>query len=183
MLPQDAAGPGGVHHEAMADHEEHTLDLDDDPAFLERERRVGRLGWVVLSLFVLAGLAGLLGPGPLSSTTSGTDADPVRISYDRVVHLDSADRLTLLLDTSTAEGDSLSVELTGSWLGGVDLETVSPEPDTQKLLPGGARYEFAVGRAGDTEVTLGFRPQQLGRLTLTATVGGVTTTAHQIVLP
>lgn len=167
----------------MPADQERTLDLDDDPGFLRRERQVTKIGWVVLVLFVLAGLLGLLGPGPLSGTTAGAAGDAVRIEHERVVHLDSAHRLTLLVDGAAATDGTLAVELTGGWVTGVDLQSVSPQPDAQKLVPGGTVLELTVEEAGPAEVTLGFRPQQLGRLTLTAQAAGSTVTAHQFVLP
>ncbi len=168
---------------AMTDQEERTLDLDDDPDFQRRERRVTRLGWIVLSLFVLAGALGLLGPGLFSTTTSGSDQDAVRVEHDRVAHLDSQTRLTLLLDADAARDGTVTVELTGTWFAGVDVQSVNPQPDAQKLVPGGTAYQFTVERPGPAEVTLGYRPQELGRLTLTAKVSGSTVTTHQLVLP
>ena len=167
----------------MSPDQERTLDLDDDPRFLRRERQVTKLGWVLLMLFVLAGLLGLLGPGPLSSTTAGAAGDAVQLEHERVVHLDSAHQLTLLLDGGAAADGTLSVELTGSWVSGVDVQSVNPHPDAEKLVPGGTVFEFTVEEAGPAEVVLSFRPQQLGRLTLTAEADGSTVTAHQFVLP
>lgn len=167
----------------MSDVQERTLDLDDDPSFLDHERRLTRVGWVLLSLFVLAGILGLLGPGLFSTTTAGSSADAVQVRHDRVAHLDSASSLTLLLDGDAARDGMLTVELAGSWLTGVDLQSVNPEPDAQKLTPGGTAYEFTVERAGPVEVSFGYRPKELGRLALTADVGGSTVTTHQLVLP
>lgn len=167
----------------MTDHEERTLDLDDDPAFLRHERRLTRLGWIVLGLFVLAGILGLLGPGLFSSTTAGSAQDAVRVQHDRVAHLESETRLTLLLDGAAARDGTVTVELTGSWITGVDVQSVNPQPDAQKLVPGGTAYQFTVERSGPAEITLGYRPQELGRLALTAEAGGSTVTTHQLVLP
>lgn len=167
----------------MPDTAHPTLDLDDDPRFLAREHLATRIGWVALTAFLLAGLLGLLGPGPLSTTVSGASDSPVRVEHQRVTHYEADDSVTLLLDESLIEGDTLAVELTGAWLTGMDISSVSPQPDAQRLIPGGAVYEFAVARPADVEVSITFRAQELGRLPLTVSSGSSTVSLSQLVLP
>lgn len=159
------------------------LMLEDDPSFRRLERALTRFGCVVLAVFVLAGLLGLLGAGPLSSATAGEPGDAVRVEYQRVTHFEAEDTITLLLGEEAVEGDTLAVELTGEWLTGADLSSVTPEPDAQRTVPGGVLYEFAVERSSDVEVTISLRARKLGPLGLTASAGGSTVHLTQLVLP
>lgn len=159
------------------------LMLEDDPGFRRSERLITRFGWIVLALFVVAGLLGLLGAGPLSSTTAGGPDDAVRVEYQRVTHFEADDMVTLLLSEEAVDGDTLTVELTGEWLTGVDLSSVKPQPDAQRTVPGGVVYEFAVEGPSTVEVSMSFRAQKLGGLPMTATAGGSTVSLTQFVLP
>lgn len=167
----------------MPEDDDLALDIDHDERFLRREHQVNHLGWILLTLFVLAGLLGLLGAGPLSTRTSGEPGDAVRIEHQRVSHFEAEDALTLYLSKEAIDGDTLTVELTGDWLKSVDMSSLAPDADAQRIVPGGVIYEFAVEEPADVEVVMSFRPQSLGDHRLTATAGGSTVTVYQFVLP
>lgn len=59
------------------------------------ERRFARLGWVTLTVLVVAGLAGLLGPGPLSWATAYSPGALIAVEYQRVRHREADGSLTL----------------------------------------------------------------------------------------
>ena len=42
------------------------LELETDESFQRNEWRIQRVGWIVWSLVIIAGLIGLLGSGPMS---------------------------------------------------------------------------------------------------------------------
>ena len=167
----------------MVEDHAHEIDLDDAPSFESAEHRFTRVGWALLSLFVLAGLMGFLGAGPWSNRTTGATDDVVRVDHQRVSHYEAEDVLTIYVAEEAIDGDTLDLELTGDWLRGTDLSAVFPEPDAQRIVPGGALFEFAVERPGDVEIVLSFRPQKLGDLELTAAAGGSSVTVDQFILP
>lgn len=159
------------------------LEIEQHDAFQRREWRAERIGWAFLALLVLAGLSGLLGTGPLSWATAGGSSDKVLVQYQRVTHHEADDAITLTFVEDAIEDDAVTVELTGSWVGAVDIQGVSPEPGEQRATPGGVVLEIPVERPGDVEVSISFRPQEYGRLALTATVGGSSVSLTQLVLP
>lgn len=166
-----------------ADTGARTIDLDDDPDFERRDRVVTRVGMTLLTLFVLAAVLGLLGPGPLSSGTTTSDDGAIAMERNAIGHIEADDSISLLLDGSTVDGDLVTVELTGSWVAGVDLTSISPAPAAQRLVPEGMVLEFDVERPGELEVMLHFRAKDLGRLALTAATGDSTVSLTQFVLP
>ncbi|GAA5166467.1 hypothetical protein [Ornithinimicrobium tianjinense] len=167
----------------MSDDQARALEIGGHPTHVQREHRLANVGWVVLGLFVLAGLVGFLGAGPWSNRTTGAEGDVVRVEHQRVSHYEAEDVLTIHVAEEAIDGDTLDLELTGDWLRGTDLSAVFPEPDAQRVVPGGAVLEFAVERPGDVAIVLSFRPQKLGDLELTAAAGGSTVTVDQFILP
>src|SRR5688572_16733735 len=65
-----------------------TLELDSNEhlQLVRREWKVERVGWMLVMAFVLAGLAGLLGPGPVSRRTLTSNDQRLRVEYYAVAH-------------------------------------------------------------------------------------------------
>lgn len=166
-----------------ADTGARSIDLDDDPDFERRDRIVTRVGWISLTAFVLAAFVGLLGPGPLSARSQTSADGALGLEYHAIGHIEADDSMSLLLDGSTVEDGTVTVEVTGSWFAGVDLTTISPAPAAERLVPGGAVLEFDVERPGELEVVLHFRAKDLGRLELTAQSGDSSLSVDQVILP
>lgn len=59
------------------------LDIDQDLKQQQAEWALERVGWVLWTMAISAALAGLLGPGPLSSATAGEEGSPLRVEYRR----------------------------------------------------------------------------------------------------
>ncbi|HEU4539783.1 MAG TPA: hypothetical protein VFR23_01525 [Jiangellaceae bacterium] len=160
-----------------------SLQISQNERFQQREWRLERIGWVLVGAFALAGLAGLLGAGPLSWTTAHSDAGLVTVEYQRFTHHEADDSLTLVLAADAAEDGTITVELTGSWVTGVDLQSISPQPSEERAVPGGITFDVAVERTGTTEIQVNFRAQEYGTLDAALAVRGDTTGFTQLVLP
>lgn len=159
------------------------LQIQQDEAFQRREWRFERLGWALLTLFVVAGLLGVLGKGPVAWSTVG-DGDVVQVEHNRITHLEADDTVLLRFGPDAVEDDTVTVELTGTWVSAVDLRSVSPAPSEESLTPGGVVMEFAVDTVGrDLAVQLGFRAQGIGSYTGHARVGDAAVSFRQTVLP
>jgi hypothetical protein len=160
-----------------------TLQINQNERFQRREWRLERIGWVIVGAFVLAGLVGLLGTGPLSWATARSEQGFVAVEYQRITHHEADDSLSLVLPADAVEDGTISVELSGSWVAGVDVQSISPQPAEERAVPDGVVVDIAVERPGPTTVVIGFRAQQYGTLEATVTVGGDTTSFTQLVLP
>lgn len=159
------------------------LDVRQDEVFQRKEWRAQRIGWVVMTLFVLAGLIGVFGTGPLTWATTSSLDGVVTVEYDRVVRFEADNSLTLIFGPDAVEDGVITVEMAGSWLAGVDLSGIAPEPAEQRALPDGVVWEFPVERTGQIDVTLTFRAEEVGTIGADVTVGDETATFTQLVLP
>lgn len=160
-----------------------TLQIDQNERFQRREWRFERIGWGILGVFVLAGLVGLLGTGPLSWAAARSEQGLVTVEYQRIAHHEADDSVSLVFAADAAEEGTISVELTGSWVAGVDMQGISPQPVEERAVPGGVVFDIAVERPGPTSVLIGFRAQEYGTLEATVAVRGDTTSFTQLVLP
>jgi hypothetical protein len=161
--------------------------MDLELRWSERDRRressLERLGWVALSLLVLAGLSGAAGKGPLSWTTAAGAGGLVTVEYQRVTHHQADDSLTMTLQPGAVEDGVVRVRLTGSWTSGVDRQSLTPQPAVERLVPGGSELEFPVSGTGPTTVHVAFRAQDYGSLSGQVAVRGDRVTITQYVLP
>jgi hypothetical protein len=157
------------------------LDIDQDGRFQQHEWRIERVGWVLVAIFVLAGLLGFLGTGPVSRQSAADGV--VRVEFDRVTHYEADDAVTWTFGPEAVEDATVTARLTGDWPAGVDIQGISPEPTEQRIVPGGVVLEFAVEQAGELEVSINFRAQQLGDQAGELSVGADSVPFAQFVLP
>ncbi|MBA2468120.1 MAG: hypothetical protein H0V37_01795 [Chloroflexia bacterium] len=140
------------------------LDLDQDLAFEERQWKIQRVGWVVMALIVVAALLGVFGSGPLSAATVGDDAT-LALHYQRFVrHQGQGELVVRVAPNETVEG-RVEFWLTTEFLGEIDLQGISPEPDEVRSAGDRQIFVFLVNDpAGPLEVTISYFPNGLGRV-------------------
>lgn len=159
------------------------LDIERDEDFQRREWMWERGGTVLLVLFIVAGLIGLLGTGPLSWAERDSADGVVTVAFDRLTHHEADDSMTLVFEPGAVSDGSVTVELTGTWPGGVDIQSISPEPAEQRAVADGLVLEFAVADVDRVEATVGFRAQEYGPLRGEVAVAGRSVSFSQFVLP
>jgi hypothetical protein len=140
-----------------------SLDLKEDRAFQRREWRVQRIAWVLWGALVLAALAGLVGPGPLSERTAASADGRLQVEYDRFLHHHHPN--TLRISMRPAEGeDSLRLHLSREMLGDIRIERIEPQPVAEELDSRGTTYVFRC-RTGEplVEAVLYLQFEAIGR--------------------
>jgi hypothetical protein len=121
---------------------EHRLELEQDATFQKREWRVQRIAWVLWGVLILAGLAGLLGPGPLSKQEAASSDGRLSVSYNRFVHYHHPTTLEVTMRPEDENDDSLRLQLSQPLLDRIQIERIEPEPMSRELAAEGTWYEF-----------------------------------------
>jgi hypothetical protein len=136
------------------------LELADEEPFHQRMWRVRHVGRIGMGLLVIAGLAGLLGVGPLSrAEVRGPDG--LRIEHARFARADAPQALKVHMPTAAPGGHRLAVSRT--ILDRVRLESVVPAPLRTEVLADGVAFVFAAGPSAASAVaTFHFTPRSMG---------------------
>jgi hypothetical protein len=142
------------------------LDVDRPEQFLRRERIAQRAGILLLSIFVLAGIAGLFGNGPLSevSLTSGSTT----IQYERFAR--HTFRTRLEISVADANGSTLAIRIPRAFLDRVDMLEVRPANTLTHLDGDAAIFEVPVVD-GVTTLQLHYEPNDYGVLEMDIAAG------------
>jgi hypothetical protein len=142
-----------------------SLEINQDLGFLAKAWKVQRIGWVIMVLLLLAGLAGLLGSGPLSRATAGADGDPVQVQYERFARYRTPTELHFRLSSAALRDGEYSVWLSRDLLQQLQVEAVSPPPERVETGTAQLRYIFAAANpTGPTGITFFVKPEHIGRL-------------------
>lgn len=123
------------------DQERQDLELvpPANPATWRRER----IGWAVLAVFLVAGVIGIFGAGPLSRTKISSGA--VHLEYDRFVRTSAPTVLEVVVPSEPGGGEAV-VSLDHAYLDRVRLRETVPQPT--RMIARGDAVTFAFAAAG-----------------------------------
>lgn len=154
--------------------------MGESTVFMRRNWQVQRAGWLLMSLAVLLGLAGLFGRGPL--TRRDASAPGLSLQYQRVLRLEATESLEFTLEAGRA-GEA-GLELDAGFVSRTEIERIIPEPREISVSPEGHRLSFPAAGTGPVAVRLLFVPKKLGRLRARfGTPGGAALPVAFFVLP
>jgi hypothetical protein len=146
------------------DDDDDALPGVDDGRFHRREVSMQRVGMAALGLFLLAGLAGVFGSGPLSSAQIDA-GNGTRVEYQRLAR--AASPIELRLTTLRADPPVLQLWLSRSFVDAIELEDVTPEPERVAIHGDRLLIDIAVATPRDSlpvTVVLGYQPRAMGRI-------------------
>ena len=135
-------------------------DIEEDLGFQRNDWRMQRAGWALLALIIAAGLAGVLGPGPLSSAKTRGEGD-LTVEYERFVRHGGQTDLTVYI-ANTNPGP-LHLTISRDYLAARNLQQILPSP--LRVQPAGSslRYVFdGPTEPGPVHVRFVFQPDELG---------------------
>lgn len=132
----------------MSDTTARHASIPQDMTFEHRSWRVQRVGWVLMLLFVLAGLLGVVGSGPLSNATSG-NPDGVEIQYQRFARSYASQELIVTIAPLLLGGEQVELSITRDYLDHFEVETVIPEPEETRVDGQWITYVFNLARTDE----------------------------------
>jgi hypothetical protein len=136
------------------------LQINEDVPYQRKEWRVQRIIWVFIAVLLVAALAGLLGPGPLSSTTAGTPA--FQVEYLRFARWQAPQ--SLVVSAGTEGATTLRLAFDKSFLDSMQVQQITPQPANTKASGNNFIYTFATGPGTTTDVTFSLQPNSLGTI-------------------
>lgn len=123
-----------------------------------------RFSWAVFALIVAAALAGLLGPGPLSWASAQAPSGLVEVEYSRFVRYIGDSTVELHVRPGPAASDTARVWISSEYLSGVNLQQVTPRPDTWATVDEGVVLSYPTGGSETVHVRIHLRPDEIGLL-------------------
>jgi hypothetical protein len=134
------------------------LEISQDLPFQRREWRAQRMIWILLSILLVAAVAGLVGPGPLSLTSTGSAGLQVR--YLRFGRWQAPQ--SLVVSASQAGSGPLRLSINRSYLDSMSVQQITPQPANVKLSGQAFIYTFATGTGASNSITFDLQPTSMG---------------------
>ncbi len=140
------------------------LEISQDLDFQRNSWTVERVGWVVMTLVVIAALLGLLGgDGPLATATAGDDIDPLQVHYRRFLRKHSPTQFQIDLQPGAVQGEEARIWIDREFLEGYEIRNIVPEPDSVEAGADRMIYVFTLDQASQpTTISFNVQAQQIG---------------------
>jgi hypothetical protein len=140
-----------------------SVEIHEDMPFQERTWRVQRVGWVVMALIVLAGLAGLFAGGPLASAAA--EGPGVRVEYGRFERWHGASTLLVRLAADAVQEGRVALLLDGRYVERVQIEHIVPPPERTLTTSEGPVFIYSVAQGGvPGTIAFSIKPERAGVL-------------------
>ncbi|WP_130930758.1 hypothetical protein [Pseudomonas sp. Sample_24] len=132
----------------------------EDMAYQLKVWRFERLGWYLLVLLMLLGLAGLFSRGLLSSREVRSEDGRVSVEYE-MFHRNGSTN-SMKISVSGAPESTIELQLAGEMLEGFSIETLQPEPVHARSSDQGIRLGVQTDTQGQANLFITLRGDGLG---------------------
>jgi hypothetical protein len=139
------------------------LQVDEDLAYQQTEWRTERVGWVIWIAAVAAAFAGLLGPGPYSSTEFRSSDQQLVIEYNRIARRRADSEIQIRVAPTAAQQDHIRLYLSANFLLNETIEGIQPQPREVVHDRERVEYVFPISNAETVVITFRVQPGRLGR--------------------
>ena len=141
-----------------------TLEIEEDLPFQRGQWRVQRIGWVLMALVLFAALAGLFGPGPLSSTTAADASGALEVKYNRFERNSRHTELRVKVAGDRVRDGQVQLWMDAAYAHELRMLSISPEPLRVEVQGDRQVYTFAAaGGPSPVQVTLHYEHQEFGK--------------------
>jgi hypothetical protein len=161
------------------------IQINQDIPHESREWMIERIGWIVMALTLLAGLLGLLGPGPLSTATAGEKGSTLWVEYNRFERYQAPATLRFYLGTGAVHDGKVRLWLKREYVDGIELRHIDPEPERVEVSHDRVTYTFNLSdSSGPAKVTYHFEANRFWTMAVgTGLDGGPQINFTQIFYP
>jgi hypothetical protein len=141
------------------------LEIDEDIHQQRKVWRIERISWGIMALFTLAGLSGLLGHGPLSSTILNDPASGLLVRYERFERVNAQTFFHVQLASSGSSDSTARLSLGQEFLERVEVIRIEPEPAQVEAWPNHVVYVIArPDPDSPVNVLIHYTPLDFGRV-------------------
>jgi hypothetical protein len=145
------------------------LQFDDDIEHSRRGWRFKRTCWMLMAMIILASIAGLLGPGPLSARKISDQM--LTVEYNRFARRSAPTKLQISFNREQAAREiRLSINL--KFLENIELNKISPAPLVESVNNSNVVYTFSAMEGSESRVTIHYKPEAYGATRLEAAIPG-----------
>ena len=120
------------------------LEINQDLEFQHLSWKLQRIGWGLMALLLVAALAGLLGPGPLSDTTAGEENSMLWVEYNRFERYQSPIMLKIHLGPGAAKDGKVRLWMNRDYIQNMELRHIDPEPESVEVGAESTAYVFNI---------------------------------------
>jgi hypothetical protein len=140
------------------------IDITQDLKFQKRSWIFQRVGWAAMALIVAIAAAGFLGKGPQSQGLVSSSDGAYEVEYPRYARHHSPEVIVITIADGAVEGDKVRLSLPQSYLEGLEVDSVFPEPDRVEVMNDEIVYVFNLGEsAASAKVTFRVQYEDIGR--------------------
>ncbi|MEA2510189.1 MAG: hypothetical protein QOG21_2271 [Actinomycetota bacterium] len=137
------------------------LQIGQDLDFQRKEWRVQRIVWLFVVAILVAAVIGLIGPGPLSSTSAGPAG--FRVHYLRFARWQAPQ--SLVVSVGSQRSGTLQLSFNRSFLDSMAVQQVTPQPAGVKVSATGFLFTFdATSGTVPADITFDLQPNSMGTL-------------------
>lgn len=142
------------------------IELEHNERALTNDWRVQHVGWWVFAVFIVAGLLGVFGGGPLSRAVQRDDQAGLELEYERIARWDAPLLMRLTILPRPSRDGAAGIWIANEYLQRASIESINPPPLRSVSHADRTLYEFPMGNQGSGTITFEFRPQRSGLCTL-----------------
>lgn len=165
--------------------DQRSIELFEDVDFQRRQWRWQRTGWLLMGLVTSAGLLGIFGSGPFSSSEARAADGTLTVFYERFVRRDSPSRLRAILAPPQSGSGRFELQVDRALVDGTLIQSITPEPAQVSGGTDAIIYRFDTAPATRViAVTFELETRHAGTLQgRLRTAGGDAVTIDQLVYP
>jgi hypothetical protein len=140
------------------------LDLEEDENFRRKFCKAQNIVWVLMLLFLTAGMLGLLGgSGPFASSVAGNTVNSLTVEYPRYLRNRAPIDIAIYVNAAHVTNGRVSIEIDRLFIERYDIQYINPEPSEVKAGEQSMTYVFELaGSERETRITFNVQPERFG---------------------